>query len=104
MSSKYSFSGKRVLITGGAQGIGKTIVNKFHDAGATVFTLDKNAETVSKLREELPTVTAETVDLTDWDATRQIIESFGTLDHLVNNAGMIKKQNFMDITKEAASL
>lgn len=104
MSLNYSFAGKRVLITGGGQGIGRQLVQRFEDDGAKVFTIDKNPETIKKVKEELPNVTAEVVDLTDWEATRTVIESFGVIDHLVNNAGVIQVQKFMDITKDAANL
>ncbi|ODM91589.1 L-xylulose reductase [Orchesella cincta] len=82
MSLNYSFSGKRILITGGAQGIGRQLVQRFHDDGAIVFT----------------------IDLADWDGTRKTIESFGALDHVVNNAGVVIPQAFMDVTKEMANL
>lgn len=104
MSLNYSFTGKRVLITGGGQGIGRQLVQRFHDDGAKVFTIDKNPETIKKVKEELPNVTAEVVDLTDWEATKKVIESFGVIDHLVNNAGVCQLQTFFDITKEAANL
>ncbi|CAL8128803.1 unnamed protein product [Orchesella dallaii] len=104
MSLNYSFSGKRVLITGGAQGIGRQLVQRFHDDGALVFTVDKNPETIEQLQKELPKVTAVVVDLTDWDATKKVVESFGVLDHIVNNAGIMIAQSLMEITKEVASL
>ncbi|ODM87104.1 Cis-2,3-dihydrobiphenyl-2,3-diol dehydrogenase [Orchesella cincta] len=50
MSLNYSFAGKRVLITGGAQGIGRQLVQRFHDDGALVFTMDKNADMIEQLR------------------------------------------------------
>ncbi|CAL8129024.1 unnamed protein product [Orchesella dallaii] len=104
MALNYSFAGKRILITGGAQGIGRQLVQRFHDDGAIVLTIDKNSETVEQLRNDLPSVTALLIDLTDWDSTRKAIESFGVLDHVVNNAGVIIPQSFMDVTKEMASL
>lgn len=102
MALHHSFSGKRVLVTGGGQGIGRQLVHRFHDDGAVVFTVDKNAEAIQKLREALPNVTAETVDLGDWNATKCVIESFGSIDHLVNNAGMIIGEKFLEITPEGA--
>ncbi|CAL8128802.1 unnamed protein product [Orchesella dallaii] len=104
MSLNYSFSGKRVLVTGGGQGIGRQLVQRFHDDGAVVFTVDKNPGTIEQLQKELPKVTAVAVDLTDWDATKKVIESFGALDHVVNNAAIIIPQPLMEVTKETASL
>jgi len=103
MALNHSFSGKRILITGGGQGIGRTLVQRFHDDGAIVFTVDKNPESIQKLKQELPNVTAQVVDVADWDATRKVVESFGVLDHLVNNAGVLMTEPFLDISKEIMS-
>ncbi|CAL8128805.1 unnamed protein product [Orchesella dallaii] len=104
MSLSYSFKGKRVLVTGGGQGIGRQLVQRFHDDGAVVLTLDKNAEAIEQLQKELPKVSAVTVDLTDWEATKKVIESFGGVDHVVNNAVVLIMQPLMEVTKETASL
>lgn len=103
MSLHYSFSGKKVLVTGGGQGVGRQLVQRFHDDGATVFTIDKNPETIQKLKKDLPSVTAEVVDIGDWDKTRKVVESFGVIDHLVNNAAFGILESFLDITQEAAT-
>lgn len=100
MSLSYSFAGRKVLITGGGQGVGRQLVQRFHDGGATVFTLDRNPQAVQQLKVDLPSVTAEVVDLSDWDETKRIILGFGEIDHLVNNAGVLIQQDFMDITKD----
>lgn len=104
MSLNYSFANKSVLITGGASGIGKQLVRRFSDAGAIVYTIDKNGEAVEKLKMELSGVRAEVVDLADWPATKAVIESFGKIDQLVNNAAAVQVENFMDITEQSALL
>jgi NAD(P)-dependent dehydrogenase (short-subunit alcohol dehydrogenase family) len=100
MALHHSFSGKKVLITGGGKGIGRQLVQRFHDDGASVFTIDKDPECIQKLKQELPSVTAEVADITDWDGTRKVVASFGVLDHLVNSAGIIIIEKFMDISKD----
>ncbi|ODM88185.1 L-xylulose reductase [Orchesella cincta] len=101
---KIFFAGKRILVTGGGQGIGRQLVQRFHDDKALVFVIDNNRETIDQLCKELPKVTAILADLADWDATRKAIQSFGVLDHVVNNAAMAKPQMLMDVTKESAKL
>jgi len=103
MALHHSFSGTKVLVTGGAQGIGRQLVQRFHDDGAKVFTVDKNPETIAELKKALPNVTATVLDLSDWDATRKVIESFGVIDHLVNNAGMMIPEEFLNISQESFS-
>jgi len=104
MALNYSFYGKSILITGGASGIGKQLVQRFHDDGAKVFTIDKNSEAIQELNRALPNVTAQVVDLNDWDETRKVVESFGVLDHLVNNAGIVIMEPFLEISKESMSI
>lgn len=102
MSISYSLAGKRVLITGGAQGIGRTLVQRFHDAGAMVFVIDKDKEAVVKLQNEIPSVIVSIVDLSNWVETRAAVKSFGQIDHLVNNAGIFIPQTFMEVTEGSA--
>ncbi|ODM94293.1 Carbonyl reductase [NADPH] 2 [Orchesella cincta] len=84
------------------EGVGKKLVGRFHSDGAVVLALDKNSETIHQLRSQLPNVVAEVVDITDWESTKRVIESFGDIHHVVNNAAIVKFQKFMDITKESA--
>ncbi|CAL8129023.1 unnamed protein product [Orchesella dallaii] len=102
MSLHHSFSGKRVLVTGAGQGVGKQLVQRFYKDGAIVLALDKNQETLEQLAKEFSNVVAKVVDLSDWDATRKAIESFGDVDHVVNNAAVVMTQKLMDITEDAA--
>ncbi|UYV75824.1 hypothetical protein LAZ67_13001446 [Cordylochernes scorpioides] len=50
---------------------------------------------------QCPGVRTIAVDLTDWDATKQAVESCGPVDLLVNNAGVSSLQSFGSITPEA---
>ncbi|KAG4072942.1 hypothetical protein HA402_006622 [Bradysia odoriphaga] len=104
MSLDISFAGKTILITGGGQGIGRQLVQRFYDGGANVCTVDKNPATVEQLRKELPQIRAEVVDLADWDATKKVVESFGAIDHAINSAGVIITEELLNIKKESAAL
>jgi L-xylulose reductase len=75
-----------------------------YDDGAIVYTLEKDPELIAQLKEELPRVTVLKVDLLDWKATKEAVTSLGPMDHLVNNAGVLVPQEFMDVTEEAANL
>jgi len=104
MALNHSFAGKKVLVTGGGRGIGRQVIQRLHDDGAIVYTLEKDQDFVKQLQQELPKVTAVAVDLRDWKATQAAIESFGPLDHLVNNAGVLVPQEFMDLTEDVVEL
>ena len=91
-----SLDGKRVLITGGASGIGEAMVEGFAAQGAQVGFIDMAEQPgralVERLTGRVPHLpTFSLCDLTDLDALQSIIQSFvvksGGLDVLVNNAG-----------------
>lgn len=47
---------------------------------------------------------AEVVDLSDWDATRKVVELFGPIDYAINSAGVIITEDLLSIKKESAAL
>jgi NAD(P)-dependent dehydrogenase (short-subunit alcohol dehydrogenase family) len=104
MALHHSFQGKKVLVTGGGRGIGRTVIQRLYDDGAQIYTLEKDPSLVEQLQKELPKAVVVCVDLRDWKATKAAIEKFGPLDHLVNNAGVLVPQEFMDVTEETLEL
>ena len=89
--------GKKALITGGAQGIGKEIVMKFLSEGASVHYCDFNegpfkAEMDAACKPGA-TVTFHKANITDEDDVKALIKEItadGKLDILVNNAGITR--------------
>ena len=84
-------SGSRVVITGAARGIGRTVAERFVDAGARVHICDIDAEALAAAREEAPDISATLADVgSEEDVGRlfdDAVERLGGLDALVNNAG-----------------
>lgn len=97
MALTISFAGKRILVTGGGGGLGKAVAKKLYDDGATVFAVDKQQSLLDELKKECPKITTVTLDLTNFEETKKVVESFLPLHHLVNNAGISGKQSFLDI-------
>ena len=94
---------KRVLITGGASGIGAATAKRFIEEGSRVCVLDRNKTACKGIQEELPEL--ERILVTDVSDPRQVEEAFqqvdafwGGLDVLINNAGISIRHNFLDIT------
>jgi len=89
-------SGKSVIITGGANGIGLACADAFAREGARVAIFDRNAEALARAEEQLRAlggdVLARQVDVADGaqvDAAHaQVIETFGGIDVGFNNAGI----------------
>jgi meso-butanediol dehydrogenase/(S,S)-butanediol dehydrogenase/diacetyl reductase len=96
---------KRVLITGGAGGIGTATAARFLDEGARVVVLDLDGGALSRIRAELPALQATIhADVADPDdlarAFEELDERAGGLDILINNAGISIRHGFVDITPQ----
>jgi meso-butanediol dehydrogenase/(S,S)-butanediol dehydrogenase/diacetyl reductase len=98
-------AGRVAVVTGGAKGIGRGIVEVLARHGADIVVADLEVEEAQRAAEEVhrkgSRVTAASVDVTDWTAThalvRDVIEEFGHLDILVNNAGVSRSIPFVDL-------
>jgi NAD(P)-dependent dehydrogenase (short-subunit alcohol dehydrogenase family) len=104
-----SLKGRRVLITGGATGIGESFVTRFAEQGAQVAFLDIQGEAAAKLSAQIvadghPNPIYHHCDLTDLDAVRNAVEKsideLGGLDILVNNAGNDQRHTIEQVTPE----
>lgn len=100
-----SLSGKNVIVTGGASGIGESMVRAFAGQGARVGVLDLDGEAGARLAAELgAAVHFETVDLRDIAALRDAIAktrgALGPIGILVNNAARDDRHSIDDVTPE----
>jgi NAD(P)-dependent dehydrogenase (short-subunit alcohol dehydrogenase family) len=104
-----SLQGRVVLITGGASGIGEKLVEAFTQQGSRVVFLDIVDEAAAALIDRLSATTEFApvylhCDLIDSVALmlclKQIIERFGTIDVVINNAGDDTRHKTEDVTPE----
>ncbi|KAF0292849.1 L-xylulose reductase [Amphibalanus amphitrite] len=98
---EISLSGKRVLITGAGRGIGRALAIRVVACGGHVIALSRTEEHLDTLKDECPSVETVTCDLSDWEATREAVEAIEPVDCLVNNAGILILEPFLEATKEA---
>jgi 2-deoxy-D-gluconate 3-dehydrogenase len=89
----FRLDGKVALVTGGNSGIGRAIAVAFRDAGARVAIASRNTERNARTAKELGDgAKSYEVDVGDAEAVAKLVddvfEDFGSLDVLVNNAGM----------------
>jgi meso-butanediol dehydrogenase/(S,S)-butanediol dehydrogenase/diacetyl reductase len=94
---------KRVLITGGAGGIGTATAERFLEEGARVVVLDRDPAALSRLGSALPalsgSIRADVSDPEDVErAFAQLDDLVGGHDVLINNAGISVRHGFLDIT------
>ena len=82
----------RVLVTAGASGIGRAIVEAFTGAGWKVHLCDVDKGALDRVRAERPTVTTSFCDVSDEAAVdamfADVARELGGLDALINNAGI----------------
>jgi 2-hydroxycyclohexanecarboxyl-CoA dehydrogenase len=78
--------GRKALVTGGAGGIGTATARRLAAEGAEVWVADLDEKGAAEVAAEI-SGHALRLDVTDYDATKEAIESIGVLDVLVNNAG-----------------
>jgi 3-oxoacyl-[acyl-carrier protein] reductase len=95
MANRIDLAGKSAVVTGGAQGIGRAIVERFLDSGAAVAIWDRDIALAQKVIGELEgrgRIVAFAVDVTLLaevdNACARTVETFGRIDILVNNAGI----------------
>jgi NAD(P)-dependent dehydrogenase (short-subunit alcohol dehydrogenase family) len=83
--------GRRVLVTGGSQGIGLAVARGFLDEGAKVTIVARGKERLARAVAELAAaeVTATAMDLSRRGAPEALADEFRDTDVLVNNAGAI---------------
>lgn len=97
MSGTLTLSGQKVFVTGGSRGIGAAIVKLLAQRGAQVaFSFSSQEESAKKILAELPgsghfCLQMNVSDEASVEAgVSQVLEKFGQIDGLVNNAGITK--------------
>lgn len=105
MPKPKALAGQIALVTGGASGIGRAIVQRYFDEGACVVIADRDLEGAKKLIAELGNserLLAVGVDVTLEDQVAAAVNAtslaFGGIDILVNNAGLSLSKSLVDTT------
>ena len=99
----FDFTGRTVLVTGAARGVGRAIAEHFHAAGATVYIVDNDAAAVTDTAVQTGTIGL----VADVSSTAQVagvvarvIADTGRVDVLVNNAGILRDGMVWKLTDE----
>ncbi|MCB9896970.1 MAG: SDR family oxidoreductase [Planctomycetes bacterium] len=97
--------GRRVLVTGGASGIGEATARRFVEEGCRVVVLDRHAQNLARVERELPGLAgAWSCDVSRRNEVRtafaRLDAQLGGLDVLVNNAGISLRHDFLEISED----
>jgi 3-oxoacyl-[acyl-carrier protein] reductase len=89
--NQIDLAGRKAVITGGAQGIGRAVAERFRASGATVMLWDRDRALAERTAEEIGARFVQ-VELSDWDAVRSAAArteaEMGGVDILICNAGI----------------
>ena len=108
MNNKYKIENQVAVVTGGASGIGKGIVKNLLISGAQVAVLGRTEKSLKVLYDEfknLGKVTYFPSDIKNYsevdNAFKQIIDKWGKIDILINNAGITDDKLAIRMTEES---
>lgn len=89
----FDFTGRSVIITGGAQGIGRALGECFQLAGADTYLVDSDGQLLEDAEEQVGcrTIVANVANTSDVEgAVARVVSETGKVDILVNNAGILR--------------
>lgn len=102
--AEHDTTGKNLLVTGGASGVGAATARRFAAGGGRVAIVDRNLKGALAIAAELPGAVAAECDISDPDqvqaAVRSVTGELGDFDYLVNAAGVARGGPFAQWTLE----
>lgn len=104
---RFSLKGKKIIVTGGAQGIGKAVSEAMADSGAEIGIFDMNIDLAKKTAAEIAQAYGTKVEAFQCNVTApedvdrafaDFLGSFGDLDGVFNNAGICLHKEATEVT------
>jgi 3-oxoacyl-[acyl-carrier protein] reductase len=104
MSITFDFTGRTVIVTGGARGIGRALSEHFVAAGATLAVADVAAEALADVTAAIPDAIPLEIDVSDPASVaagvEDVVARTGRVDVVVNNAGVLRDRVVWKLSDE----
>ncbi len=104
LADAFRLDGKRALVTGAGRGIGRAVALALAAAGAELVLVSRTASELDAVAHEIAQkggrARALPFDVTDSAAVRDAVAGLGTLDILINNAGLNRPQPFLEVDED----
>jgi NAD(P)-dependent dehydrogenase (short-subunit alcohol dehydrogenase family) len=100
LAQDLDFSGKRVLVTGAANGFGAAAAREFAVCGATLVLADIEEEPLRAIEKEVDAAVAHVYDQSNIESVASLARAAGDVDVLINNAGVLVAKPLLDTTIE----
>lgn len=104
VNRRLSLSGSRVLITGGASGLGRQLAIQSALRGSSIVIWDRDNDAATAVCDEIRadggTAESFVLDITDRKAVARIAKTVGEVDVVINNAGIVTGDWFLEATPE----
>ena len=101
-----NLTNKHIIITGASQGIGKNIATNFLQSRANIYLISRNKSKLLKLQKDLSIINSSNkkiecynADVTNQSEISDIFKKIGTIDVLINNAGITKDNIILRLSK-----
>ena len=96
---------KNIIVTGASGGIGNSIVKRLYDSGAKILASGTRIEKLDELKKNFKNIKILKFDISQSDKVEEFIENAtnelgGSLDGIINNAGITKDQLFLRMKDE----
>ena len=104
MSARFDFTGRTVVVTGGARGIGRALSEYFFAAGATLAVADVAPDALAEVTTVLPGAIPLQIDVSDAASVGagidDVLTRTGRIDVVVNNAGILRDRVVWKLTDD----
>ncbi|CAN5897709.1 SDR family oxidoreductase [soil metagenome] len=100
LAQDFDFTGRRILLTGAANGFGAAMATLFHAAGARLVLADIEEQALAEVATRCGGAEAHVFDQADPQSVERLAKAAGAVDILINNAGVLVAKPLLETSLE----